>query len=87
MARTLEQLDTAVSALEVQINNTYRGLMETMRGLSLMLEARFASLEQILGSAPGSSSSGSGLLADVAAIRILLEDLRTRVEQLEQPQP
>lgn len=87
MARTLEQIDTAVQALDVQVRNTYRGLMDTMRGLVLVLESRLQAIEDLIGQEPGPSSAGSGLKADLAALRVLVNDLQARVSDLENAAP
>lgn len=85
MARTLEELNTAVQALEVQVNNTYRGVMSTLQNLAALIESRHADVTAALGETPSSTSPGSGILGELAAIRIILADLSARISALENP--
>lgn len=81
MARTLEQLDLAVQALEVQVNRNYKGILQTLQQTALVLEDALNRLKE----AVGEPNPPTGLYSSIAALRVLVADLQQRVSNLENP--
>jgi hypothetical protein len=82
MARTLEQIDTALAAVEVQLPRVQNGLTTTVQQATLVLESEITELAGAVG-APAASTPATGLFGDVANLTTLLADLQARVAALE----
>ena len=85
MARTLAQIDLALTAVETALPRVNAGLQTTLRQNNLVLEAEIGALKDMVGVAADASSGtpATGQVADIAALTALIQDLRTRVTALE----
>jgi hypothetical protein len=78
MARTLQQLDTAVAALETQLPKVNAGLMETLRQTALALESEYTTITSTLGApADGNGVVATGLYSTLASLQASLADVQS----------
>ena len=83
MARTLEQVDTALAAMEVQSPRVFAGLTTTLQQATLVLESSLSSLTAAVGAPAVGPNPATGLFAAVTSVNTLLADLQARVAALE----
>jgi len=83
MPRTLEQIDLALTAVEVQLPRVQKGLMTTLQQTTLVIESEIADANSSVGVAAAGSAPATGLFGDVASLSTLLADLQGRVAALE----
>jgi len=83
MARTLEQIDTALAAVEVQLPRVQNGLTTTVQQATLVLESEITDLAGAVGAPAAGATPATGVFGDVASLNTLLADLQARVAALE----
>jgi hypothetical protein len=92
MARTLQQLDIAVAALESTVPTISVGLMTTLRQTALSLESEYMDIAMAIGSptdvngnpnATGIYATVSSLQASIASIQSALAVLDTSLSALQ----
>jgi hypothetical protein len=83
MSRTLDQIDLALKAVETQLPRVNAGLQTTLRQNNLVLESAIGTLTETVGAAAADGQPATGLVADIANLTALVEDLRGRVAALE----
>jgi hypothetical protein len=78
VARTLEQLDTAVAALEVTVPANFNAAMESLRQATLILGGHVETLLETLGSErdENGAPNPSGMYATLASLQTLYTALR-----------
>lgn len=82
MARTLAQIDLAVSALESELPKLRAGLMETLRQNTLALESEYQTLLGQVGLPANNQGSPTGFFATFAAINVTLDTIQNQLADL-----
>lgn len=84
MARTLQQLDTAVAALETQLPKVNAGLMETLRQTALALESEYTTIATAFG-IPGDDNgvTPTGFYATLTALQTTLDTVQASLSVLD----
>ena len=85
MARTLAQIDLALTAVETALPQVNAGLQTTLRQNNLVLESEITTVQDAVGvdADPNTGAPATGTRNDIAALTALVQDLRTRVATLE----
>jgi len=86
MARTLEQIDTALAAVEVQLPRVQNGLTTTVQQATLVLESEITTLAGGVGVPAVGAAPATGLYGYVASLNTLLADLQAQVAALQAAQ-
>jgi hypothetical protein len=86
MARTLEQIDTALAAVEVQLPRVQNGLTTTVQQATLVLESEITALAGGVGVPAAGAAPATGLYGYVASLNTLLADLQAQVAALQAAQ-
>ena len=85
MARTLDQIDLARTAVETQLPHVRTGLMTTLRQNNLVLESEMTGFQTAIGTTASTDTGtpATGVIADIQNLTTLVADLRDRVAALE----
>ena len=83
MPRTLEQIDTALAAVETQLPRVQNGLNTTLQQTTLVIESEISEINSAVGAAAAAPSPATGLFGDIASLNTLLADLQGRVAALD----
>ena len=85
MARTLAQIDLALTAVVTALPQLNAGLQTTLRQNNLVLESEITTMQGVLGvdADPNTGVPATGARNEIAALTALIQDLWTRVIALE----
>ena len=82
MARTLEQIDIALAAVEADLPKQIDGLKETLNQVTLVIDQATDSLTAIVGQPANGGSPSTGLFNSFSSLNTLVGSLQTQLNVL-----